>query len=397
MLADHEPAKRNPLTVIKCVRSLYLGFEKGFKGTVAEIDPYLLISKPDHSLLLQLRRDVLSRPVPSLFCSRQPIETLNMLQTWKLICELQQVPVSESVLADFERALGRLAQIRHRAQHSEFYEDLDDVLALIEQLLARFRDVVGAINPDWLQELFTRNGQLESLLKGIENQIDGAWQVLVDYLHRFGPLKLQTELYLVHESGSESIRAILGDTNTERENHIFANADISTRDVQGLFGLYLTQDQSDSRRRMRESRMQPPPLIRQTGWLGAFLNGTSTPSTPLPKKPMIPLDPGSIWIIVAPGWLTLKLTQIKPNFLFLSVLLVDLHIEFSDPNKEDGSVNGKLECAVKHGSTDPGQINVSGQVHLLSEWCVEGEAEGTQPKPPRTIRQLELELELTAT
>ena len=80
-LAALESDKRDALSVARCVRTFYLGLEKGFKATVAAVDPYLLLSKPDHQLLTQLRRDMIGRPVPSIFCSRQPLDTLNMYQT----------------------------------------------------------------------------------------------------------------------------------------------------------------------------------------------------------------------------------------------------------------------------------------------------------------------------
>ncbi len=390
-----EPDKRDALTAAHCVRALYLGLEKGFKATVAGVDPFLLISKPDHQLLVQLRRDMITRPVPSIFCSREPFETLNMYQTWRLLCDIHPPEVDKSVLADFDRALDRLAKIRHRAQHSEFYEDLNDVLSLVEQLLARFREVVGALDPDWLQSLYARNGQLESFFRAIEQQIDGAWQVLLDYITRHGLLTVQTSLHLVQGSDSDSIEALFGATGPTQDRRLLGHGIIADRDASGLFALFLSPDQAWARRQAREyaTGSEAAKPLFQTGLLAGLL---PTPDPSPPPKPLIPLDPGRVTIRTATGWLSVDLEKLSPRHLFLSVLLFDLLIEFPDPIRTEGRVTGRIESAVKRGPVTPRPITIQGTAQLLVEWGIEGDPNATPPKIPTTLRQLQLSLDLAA-
>ena len=389
-LAALEPDKRDALSVARCVRTLYLGLEKGFKATVAAVDPYLLISKPDHQLLTQLRRDMIGRPVPSIFCSRQPVDTLNMYQTWRLLRDIHPLDIDGSVLADFERALDRLAQIRHRAQHGEFYEDLNDVLALVEQLLARFREVVGALDPGWLQGLYARNGQLESLLKAIEQQIDGAWQVLIDYITKHGPVTIRSPLYLVQKSDSDSIEALFGQSPLTQDCGFIGHGIIADRDAHGLFALFLSPEESWNRHQARESMAgseAAKPLF-QAGLLAGLV-------PPLPPKPLIPLDPGHITIRTATGWLSVDLEKLSARILISSVLLFDLLIVFPGPHQKEGRVTGHIESAVKRGPVTPRPVNIHGTAYMLDELGIEGDPNATPPKIPTTLRQLQLSLDLT--
>src|ERR1039457_7471538 len=91
-LVTLKPEQRELRAIASCVRSFALALEKGFKHALATVDPYLLISKPDRNLLLQLRHDMNASPVPSIFCSRHPFETISLSQTWKTLREIATSP-----------------------------------------------------------------------------------------------------------------------------------------------------------------------------------------------------------------------------------------------------------------------------------------------------------------
>ncbi|MBX3223358.1 MAG: hypothetical protein KF795_22790, partial [Labilithrix sp.] len=61
--------KRSLQELGRCARNLYVALEKGLKHSLARIDPYLLLTKPEATKLRDLRRDLVHRPVPTIFCS----------------------------------------------------------------------------------------------------------------------------------------------------------------------------------------------------------------------------------------------------------------------------------------------------------------------------------------
>src|SRR4051812_46749401 len=84
-LVASPPAELTLRRAAKCLRNFTLAVEKGLKHGLSVIDPYLLISKPDRGLLMNLRRDLEARAAPTIFCSREPFDTISLMQTWKTL------------------------------------------------------------------------------------------------------------------------------------------------------------------------------------------------------------------------------------------------------------------------------------------------------------------------
>jgi len=370
-----EPEKRPLEPLVQSVRALHLAIEKGLKHAVAIIDPYLLLVKPERALLVDLRKDLLARPVPSIFCSRIRLETIGIAQTWDTLRSLSPANVDEQMVADFDRALRRLVDTRNRAQHAELLDEVEEVRATIEQVLARFTAVVGAWVPDWLDRLYERNGQLESRLRAIENEVDASWQVLIDNLRADGGFKMSIDFYAVNELENDTVRVVFG--GADKANNMLGGGDVPRSLASGLFQSFLTDQQASDRYAERQ-RLKS---------LAAPVDAGS--------KALAPLDEGVISVPSTSAWLSLFLPNVTPHQLHVSATLTQLRVEFPRGSSVKGSVGGRLECTVQKGTACAEAVQVSGTAYFTSEWNVDADLNADPPEPARTQRCLSLELELT--
>ena len=381
-------AERRIGPACQCVRGLYLALEKGLKHALAAIDPYLLIAKPDRGLLLQLRKDMLSRPAPSIFCSRQPFETIGLTQTWEALRDLAPPAVDDEILADFDRSLNRLCQERNRAQHGEVVSEVDDILALVGQLLARFLEVIGTLVPELMERLRARDGQLESRLRAIENDVDAGWQVLADYLQSHGPIQISVRLFTILERESENIETLLGTSDrTDTHSRIVAGCDVPRSMASGLFETFLTKQQAEDRYTAR----------RRLAALAAYESPRASnkkSSGQGAERAVIPMSAGRITIPTTSAWLTLYLPSVTPHHLSVSATLTQLEVRFDNSSKIEGRVTGRLECAVQKGAACAKALSVEGAGYLRSEWHFEGDPAAEPAKRDSTQRVFDLELAL---
>ena len=389
--------RRSPLVLAQCIRGLYISFEKAIKHALNELDPYLLIQKPDAPLLLSLRKDLRARPVPSVFCSRQPFESPGMIQSWKIARALLQPAVDENTLTDFERGLGRLADLRNRAQHGEFYDDIPEVLGLVEQLLARVRVIFHAVCPQFLQQLYQRNSQLESLLRGIENRIDAAWQVLLDYLVNHGAIVTAARVNTLQDSPNGPLTVFFGDSSAVLGTGLTANIKVPIADAEGLFGTWLTSAEASARHVARTlERMRREGQERPSGSLSPLLASLFGKTESSTRMPVEPLDTGRLHIKAGAGWLSLQLAQLSPPFLTLSVLFDDWIFAFESPNVVEGLVTGLLRTSVSTTGVVPAAVSVKGTIQLVNEWGMDPDPAIPQYPNGATWRDLEASLQLTA-
>jgi hypothetical protein len=381
-IVDNEEG-RELITAANCVRELYVALEKGFKHAVATHDPYLLLVKLDRTSLLNLRRDIGSRPAPNIFCCRQPLETVGMLDAWNTLRDLKQPALQDGVLGEFERSIKLLRDMRNRAQHGELYEDIDALLNPIELVLARFVEVCEAVVPEWVALLCARNGQLRSRLKGIESKIDASWQVLVDYLRDHGPVPLPSQLYVDVEDHADKASVLLGSVDSKGDNGgILSGTDVAVSNATGLFSLFLTEQQAKDRLAARQASVLGAP-----DGLPPFLG--------MPSKPLVPLDAGSLLVPTATAWLTLVLPNIRPSRLrLLNTVLVDLRVELA-ATEPRGIASAVIECAVVKGTVRPARVLVNGPAFLDSEWNLAAEPGATPPSPEKTTRRLLIEWTMT--
>jgi hypothetical protein len=377
------------------VRELYVALEKGFKHAVSSLDPYLLIAKPLPAVLLQIRQEMISRSVPTMFCTRVPFDTVGMRNAWTLLRELSDVTVADGVIAEFERGLKRLEEMRHRAQHGELYEEVEEMLARIEHVFARFLEVGEALLQEWLRRLFERNGQLEPRLRGIQRQIDAGWQVLVEYLRRHDRLLLTERLYVEWQAKSETLAVLMGNPSSDADR-LLANTEIWVTSTSGLFSLFLTRQQADDTDAARRALSRGAPA-EPSNAAGLFMAAMAAAAPSEQRAALVPLDAGHIHIPTANAWLAVDLRDVSPSKLHLSASLLDFRVEFRDGMDVLGAASGVLDCAVVRGPDRPERITLSGSAHLRSEFNSSSIVEGNDAslQPETTLRVVDLELAMT--
>lgn len=375
----------------RCLRVLHLAYEKAIKDAVCTIDSHLLFVKPEPKLLLDLRRDLRARPAPTVFCSRQPVVTFGLIPIWQVARDLFEAS-SDPVFSDFERALKRLSDLRDRAQHGEYYESADDVLAVVNQLLARTRPVFSVLNATFLADVYAQNNQIESQLVGIERDIDAAWQVLVDYLSSHGDLRIEQDLICDQHGLTDEITLYFGGTDAAADARFFARVDVPVTVATGVFGLFLTPEQS-------ELRMTQRKLIQtaQTRSLatGEVIEGVVPGAKPL-NPPLLPLDAGSIRLDGLTGWLRLLLPRITPSSLSLNAVFENLELRFDDGLAADGVLSGRLRSALSLNNDLAEPIEVSGTVHLTLEGALPEDLTEGASQSASTLRRFRIVLGLTA-
>lgn len=360
---------------VRAVMVFYVALEKGLKHTLAKTDPYLLIMKPDRKLLLELRQDLLAESAPSIFCSRRPFETLSLAATWETLRELHSEPAEPQVITDFDRALKRLIEIRHRAQHGELNDDASEVHASLRQLLARFGPVASSLAPEWLSQLHSRNGQLDSRLRALELEVDADWQVLVDYLTSNGPFHVRDTLFAELTPSGESVSVIFGNASNQ-PNAVAGGADVLPSDAVGDFTAFLTASQAEQR---YAARMAEDPA--ESGGVPAGI------------KALRPVNGGTLRLPRIAVWIRLHLPNIEPHGLFTSASMPELVVKLS-PEARVGSVTGRLESAVKHPTVNQPAVQIAGQAYLESEWHRAGDPDADPPTNESTVRCLILDFDL---
>lgn len=365
-LVDAPTESRSLRAAVNCVRALALALEKGCKHALASVDEYLVVARPDRMLLLQLRRDLLARPVPTIFCSRQPFETITLSQSWETLRELRGHGIAPDAVAAFDQALSRLVTIRNRAYHAEIFEDPAELMATVDAILARFTDVMGYLSPDWLTRLSERNGQLLSRLRGIQAEVDAGYQVLVDHLLAGASVEIPTHLFEIVPRDGEVVRVLMG--SPDQENRISVTCDVPRASAEGLFGLFLTKQQADERY--------------------SAVRGSSEDS-----RLASFLEPGLISMPRASAWLGLRLRGVTPGHLYLTAALTNLQLELPGGTVA-GTVSGVLQCQLVRGAQTPPAVGISGTVRLTDELHADPKPEKDPPSPESTIRSFALELRL---
>jgi hypothetical protein len=372
-----------------CVRELYLALEKGLKHALQAIDPYLLLQKPDRLLLRNLRRDISARTVPSIFCARTPFETIGLLDVWEVLQDVATAEVDEAVRDEFGRGLSRLRDTRNRAQHGELYEDVDGLLAVVEQVLGRFADVATVFAPDWTRELYRRNAHLQSRLRGIGLQIDGGWQVLLDHLQSSEHLDLSTGVYVITPQDEAFITFLIGRGEDGQGADLLGEAKgLPASHAGGFFTRFLSPDESVPR---FGTTVDSEDLVGGLAmWAARKVGDQSAPTPKVKTKALLPLEAGTIRVPAAGGWLKLRFAGQTPSKLYLSTILRDFVVNFPGPPEVEGRASGVLESAVVRGTTQPDRVVLTGRAFLESEYTKDAdEKEGAH-----TSRYIRVELEM---
>lgn len=283
------------------------------KHIVAKVDPHLLIKKPEPAMLQNLRRDLLEQSAPSLFASRQWFESFDAKATLKIITDVLRPKVAERETQEFSAALEALAHSRNRAQHGELYDMSDALLLKMSRTLGALLTIVDTVSPEFLPKLREVDDAAVSTLRAIQKAIDGAWQILRDYLDEFGELEVKGDVFIVLEEATANLRWLAAPP-------INSETKIAPGDASGFFLRPVSADQA------RHS---------EVGHAGLLF----TPSPP--KMGLVPLEPGEFQTKPGLGFWTPELTRKKGRSLGVGVILLVFKVSFEQDNPE-GKVVGVL-------------------------------------------------------
>lgn len=355
----------------KCVRGLYLSVEKVLKHSLVVRDQYLVVERLDPKLLAALVRDRIARPVPTLLCSRQPFETISAARAWELARSELLASLDNAELDSFARAFSKLCELRHRAQHGELYENVEEIVETVELVLRGTRSVLGECAPEFLERCYRRNGQLESRLVALEQKIDGAWSVFTSYLaKRRDPLSVAMNATVYLESDGSQRIFFFKDAKGPRADLTVASA-VPAGNATGLFALMLSPEGVQERELQRSAVSQGMPIAQSH-------SSTSTMSllglkrlSDIANGPLVPLDVGKLTLPPSVAWLSLHLPRVRQRSLSIRFVLYNLVLEFTDPNGPAGTIKGFM---LPPSFSDPDHVPYvwfGGELRLKSETVFE--------------------------
>jgi hypothetical protein len=367
----HTPVpKRDPYQIARAVDSVHLGTDKLLKHIVAKVDPYLLLKSPKPDLLRNIRGALLHGGAQSFFSSKVRIETLDAEPTAEILRDVIYPGINQSEYAGFIEALKAIIPLRNHVQHGELFGDGDQILANVRHLLGEIYPVAKSLCPDFFEQLRNVDEQAESRLKAYKEEIDGAWQVLFDYLTQNSDFELEivVDVWLL---ASDQPLGVKFSNEWGLGNRLSSLVMIPASNASGLF----VKPQSPNNlgralaRAMRSQLVhrdeQPPHLEEEaTRW---YLFGNAAVSEVRPKEPILPLQNGRISIETASGQLSINLPNVrKRSYVTIDVLLSDWSISL-EAMQIDGQISGILQPV--RGS-QVGKISAEGTIQLDKEYVL---------------------------
>lgn len=363
--------------VVRAIRALTVAIEKCCKDSVARIDPYLLVSKPNREILKAIRGGMRANRAPTIFCSDAEFDTLSAKETWTLLRELTPDTKNDVNAIEFEKHFKGLVDLRNRARHSEVFWEPEEAVATVEAVLARVRPVLGRLNPEWFACLESRDDELTARLDAVENKIDAGWAVLLRYLEKTGGLEMSVNLYAQTPPTLDHVHVLFGAGDKPPNASITAAVDVPAPHVSGVFMTYLTQQEIDERRESRSYR-----AARRT--LSELIDGTE-------DRP-VPMATGELTV----PWTNVWVRYGEPT-RYLHAVLEQLELRLPDAMSAEGIVSGRMSSVVWKGVPSPRTITITGTATMTGEMAVPPTAEDESKEALWTTRFFHLRLQLAST
>jgi hypothetical protein len=362
------PEKREPRMIGQCIAKLHLGLEKGLKHALSEIDEALPISGLSGSVLQELRRTQREQKTPSLLAVATKVETHGLVGLLHIIASVTGADLKTAILAQFVAAAQLLTDLRNRYLHAELFGEADALLSPVFQVLSRVRPVCEQLAPTFWQRLVSDDDTLESYLRGIEEDIDGAWNVLLDYLRSRPPLPINWEFYatLIPNGGTLFIEAF----RPTFANSFSFRAAIPISNVGGFFGEHLTPDSSRFFRSSDDAGagLGVPPPSDFFGAIQSTLMREYRHTRGIGAQGLVPWSDGSIAMsdLDANGFF--MLAGLKKSFLSANMRLEALTVVFKT-GEEAGSVNGHVASGLTLSqAARPSKLRLDGSALLTAEY-----------------------------
>lgn len=386
--------RRDAYQVARAIDSVHLGADKLLKHIVSKVDPYLLLKNPRPEVIRDIRGSMLHGGATSMFTSGVRIETLDAEPTAKVIRDVIRPSIPDADMSAFVDALQAVVSLRNHVQHGELFGDSDRMLANLRRLLGGLYALAVSVCPDFFDALRKVDGQAESRLKAYKDEIDGAWQVLLDYLATYGALALSMSLDVWLPSADEPNRVFV--SRGYSGDHLSFRTTVSDTHSHGLFRRSLPIGGSLGRALRRVStddlaealRIEEPRSNQPFDILSALTEYVSPP-----KKAILPLDEGELRIDSVFGQVSVHLPKLgKRSYLTANVLFSHFSVVLIGDELE-GSVRTKV--LPTRGATHS-EIDVAGKIQLYSEHVISEPNEKLDLPAGATWWSLGGEVELSA-
>jgi hypothetical protein len=201
--------ERDAYQLARAIDSVHLGTDKLLKHIVSNIDPYLLLKNPRPEVIRDIRGAILHGGASSMFTTGVRIETLDAEPLAKVIRDVIRPGIPDTDMSAFIDALQSVVALRNHVQHGELFGDSDRMLAHLRRLLGGVYVLGANVSPEIFHTLCGLDGQAESRLKAYKDEIDGAWQVLIDYLATHGSISLSVSIDVWLPSADEPNRVFV--------------------------------------------------------------------------------------------------------------------------------------------------------------------------------------------
>lgn len=377
-LVPGQPLEAEPLVVIQLVRAIVLSLEKAFKDVLERVNPALVFASISRDRLISLERERVAGSFPSILCTRSSERTVDILDAWRTArqCTLvgEDTRLAEAEVA-FDQALRELVDLRNRAQHSVFLEERESVRNTVEQLLANFDVVCRAYAPTFLERLFEADDQLQSVLAGAADSIDGRWRVIEDYCDQHGAVDLQFSLDVFRKEGDDSCYVQFGGSRaTISLSNLVGRALVQDPDATGLFTTSLSTALVEDRKRRRSAISKGKSALS----LLDLLAGNEA------EIGELPLDPGTLFIRRASCHLWLDLKERRSRFVAVAATSL-WHVSLPSEDTPGGKVFGLLIPSYRKDRAAFRFAKFEGMVSHASEAAADRDETTNPPTPASSL------------
>lgn len=371
--------------VARSIDATHLAADKLVRHLVATLDPLLLVAGLNHETLKAIRAATRHSNAATIFASSAKFKTHDVEQIAKLVQDVTHTSVDPSSYGEFLQALRDVTTLRNHVQHGELFGDPSSMLAAVRRLLAEIGVLARATCPELLSRIESIDGQAVSRLRALKEEVDGAWQVLLDYIAARGTISLPFVIYVDLQTVGASVGMFIAPGPARGGFH--CETQVPPSNASGLFALHLSANEIQGRYLRRylqpasnlgftpqpiSSRVKAEPTS-SSSWLKSLIGlnsllGVDMPTDPAPKVPILAFEDGELQLTAAGAVLSAHLAGVsKRTYLSASVLLSDWRL-IAHAQSDRVDVSGIVSSAIHPPDRPPpATLSVQGIGHMTLE------------------------------
>ncbi len=364
-LLQAEPDKRRPRDVSGAIVNLHTAVDKALKHTLAKINPGFLLENLNSAKLHDLYLSQRASGAPSPFAQQKSFDTPNLIAVANIARQMAGKDIPGEVWTQFADSCTELTQLRNLVLHGELYGDDSLLIGALTRMLSRYRSVMAVLCPEVLAAAYDFNDQLESRLKGIENETDGAWQVLVDYLAGGPSITVPVDVYLARKPQQSVLELLLSGESLVGPSLMLLGATALSPEC-GLFAKDVGVESS----RVWTAPREPQGLL---ALLDVSLDARRQEMR-LGATGLVADDDGTVTFPRATGWASFELAGMKRKHISVPVVATNLTF----------AAQRGTESIEVHGALAPGRMlntqktaptaSVGGSLHMTAEIAMSADA-----------------------